>query len=84
MTKLTKIYSLIAASLLASAPVLALAASSEIDANGDGVLTIEEVQAVYPDVNTDAFTAMDLNADGALDESEVQAAQDAGTMPTSG
>ncbi len=56
---------------------------AEMDVNGDGVLTIDEVQAAYPDVDTDAFTAMDLNADGALDSEEVAAAQEAGIMPTS-
>lgn len=57
-------------------------AVAETDANGDGVLTIDEVQAVMPDVTADAFNMMDLNADGALDSTEVQAAQDAGLMPT--
>ncbi|WP_299965516.1 hypothetical protein [uncultured Roseobacter sp.] len=51
------------------------------DANGDGVLTIDEVQAVFPDVTAEDFTTMDLNADGALDEAEVQSAQEAGLMP---
>lgn len=51
------------------------------DANGDGVLTIDEVQAAYPDITAESFSTMDLNADGALDEAEVQAAQEAGLMP---
>jgi len=54
-----------------------------IDVNGDGVLTIDEVQAVFADVSTDGFCAMDLNADGALDADEVAAAQEAGPMPAS-
>jgi hypothetical protein len=54
---------------------------ADIDANGDGVLTIDEVQAVFSDVSTDGFSAMDLNADGALDADEVIAAQEAGLMP---
>ena len=58
----------------------ALAAMSA-DSNGDGVLTIDEVQAVMPEVTVEAFSAMDLNADGALDAAEVEAAQDAGLMP---
>jgi hypothetical protein len=56
-------------------------AATEVDANGDGVLTIDEVQAVFPEVTADSFTAMDLNADGALDDDEVVAAQQAGMMP---
>jgi len=57
------------------------AGAAEVDANGDGVLSVVEVQNVYPDVTADQFTAMDLNADGALDEAEVTAAQEAGLMP---
>lgn len=60
---------------------LAAYAATNADANGDGVLSIDEVQAVMPDVTAEAFSAMDLNSDGALDEAEVQAAQDAGLMP---
>lgn len=56
-------------------------AANAADTNGDGVLTIDEVQAVMPDISADAFNVMDLNADGALDADEVQAAQDAGLMP---
>lgn len=56
--------------------------AAAIDANGDGVLTIDEVQALYPDVTADAFSAMDLNADGTLDAEEVSAAEEAGVMPT--
>ena len=65
-------------------PALAMSsAAQEIDANGDGLLTIEEVQAVHPDVTTESFSAMDMNADGALDDEEVNAATDAGLMPAS-
>lgn len=58
-------------------------AATEVDTNGDGVLTIDEVQAVYPEITTEAFSAMDVNADGALDDDEVVAAQEAGMMPPS-
>ncbi len=49
--------------------------------NGDGLLSVTEVQAVFPDVTAEQFSAMDLNADGALDDAEVQAATEAGMMP---
>lgn len=61
--------------------VSAVSAATEADANGDGVLTLDEVQAVMPDVTVETFSAMDLNDDGALDAAEVQAAQEAGLMP---
>jgi len=59
------------------------AAQSSADANGDGVLTIEEVQAVLPEVDADGFSAMDTNGDGALDEAEIAVAQEAGLLPPS-
>lgn len=63
-------------------PTLA-AAQSAADTNGDGVLTIEEVQAVVPDVDADTFSAMDANADGVLDVDEIAIAQEAGLLPPS-
>jgi hypothetical protein len=59
-------------------------AATEVDKNADGVLTIDEVQAAYPDITPETFSVLDVNADGALDSDEVQAAQAAGTMPAPG
>lgn len=56
-------------------------AATAADSNGDGLLTITEIQAVLPDVSAELFTAMDLNADGALDAAEIEAAQEAGLLP---
>ncbi|WP_083445164.1 hypothetical protein [Ruegeria sp. 6PALISEP08] len=56
-------------------------AQSTADANGDGVLTIEEVQAVVPSVDADTFSTMDANGDGALDADEIAVAQEAGLLP---
>ena len=64
-------------------PVLAMGQSATIDANGDGMLTLDEVQAVYPEVTSDMFMEMDGDGDGLLNAEEVAAAQDAGTMPAS-
>lgn len=55
--------------------------AAEADTNGDGLLSVAEVQAVYPDVTAEQFAAMDLNADGGLDDAEVQSATEAGMMP---
>ena len=55
--------------------------AAELDSNGDGLLSVSEVQAVYPDITAETFSAMDLNADGALDDGEIVAAQEAGVMP---
>lgn len=59
----------------------AVSAQSSADANGDGVLTIDEVQAVMPEITPEDFSLMDTNADGTLDGSEIDAAQEAGLMP---
>ncbi|MBY5932342.1 hypothetical protein KUV51_04960 [Tateyamaria omphalii] len=65
-----------------SLPVIAVAEiPADLDTDADGVLTIDEVQASFPEVTSDGFSAMDLNADGVLDEDEVTAAQEAGLMP---
>jgi hypothetical protein len=71
---------ILGASITAGLASMAIAAT-EIDTNGDGVLTLDEVQAVFPEISTESFTAMDANADGALDDTEISAAQDAGMMP---
>jgi Ca2+-binding EF-hand superfamily protein len=43
-----------------------LALLHEVDANGDGLLTLPEIQAVYPDFSAQAFAALDMNGDGVL------------------
>ena len=72
----------LALSLLAGAALAMSQTASAIDANGDGVLTIDELQAVHPDLDAETFSSMDLNADGTLDADEVSAAEEAGVMPT--
>jgi hypothetical protein len=65
-------------------PVFAMGQSAtSADANEDGVLSLAEVQAVYPDMSEDQFMTIDLNADGMLEDAEVKAAQEAGLMPAS-
>ena len=58
-------------------------ASDAIDTNADGMVTIEEIQAMYPDVTAEQFSEADTNADGSLDADELQAAQDAEILPAS-
>ncbi len=78
-----KPYYLIGISIAALTLPGVLLAQSSTDANGVGVLTIEEIQAVLPDVDADTFSAMDANGDGALDADEVAVAQEAGLLPPS-
>ena len=56
--------------------------ATQADSNEDGVLSLAEVQAVYPQVIEDMFITADLNGDGALEDAEITAAQEAGLMPS--
>ena len=72
--------------LTTSAALLALAApawaQSAMDTDGDGNVTMEELQAAYPDATEETFAAIDTDADGILSAAEIEAAQAAGTLPT--
>nr|WP_273499712.1 hypothetical protein [Lentibacter algarum] len=75
----------LAALVTAISPALAMSDSAvEVDTNGDGVLSLEEVQAVCPSVTTEEFETMDANADGSLDDTEIKTAEEAGMMSTDG
>lgn len=62
--------------LILSAPALLAQ-----DADGDGLVTMEELTAAYPDVTEEAFTEADTNGDGALNAEELAAAREAGLIP---
>jgi len=65
-------------------PAFAMGQSAtQADANEDGVLSLAEVQAVFPDMTEDQFITIDINGDGMLEDAEVKAAQEAGLMPAS-
>ena len=72
-----------AAILALATPSLAVSLS-ELDANGDGVVTLKEVQAVYPEITAKEFSTVDTNGDGSVDEKEVRAAEKAGLLPKIG
>lgn len=61
-----------------------LSAQSEIDTDGDGLLSYNELLAAYPAITEENFIALDTNADGAVDGDEMKAAIEAGTLPTEG
>jgi len=63
-------------------PRLPAWAATEVDANGDGVMTLDEMQALFPDVTEEAITTEDTDADGALSDGEMVAAQEAGVIPS--
>ena len=59
-------------------------AMSDADANDDKMLSMEEMQAAYPEINEDQFTLADANGDGALTEQELKDAVEAGVLPDLG
>lgn len=57
-------------------------AQTVMDADGDGNVTLEEAQAVMPEMTEDSFASMDSDADGVLSTAEVAAATEAGLLPS--
>lgn len=63
-------------------PAFAMGQSAtQVDSNEDGVLSLAEMQAVYPDMTEEQFATVDTNGDGVLEDAEVKAAQEAGLIP---
>ncbi|MFU1476588.1 EF-hand domain-containing protein [Roseovarius sp. C7] len=54
---------------------------AEINTNGDGLITADELSAVFPDVTAEAFAEIDADGNGAVDDAEMQAATEAGLIP---
>ena len=67
------------AALLAG-PVLAQAA---MDTDADGMYSMEELMAAFPDMTQETFTTADANGDGSLDAEELAQAQADGLIPAS-
>lgn len=78
---LKKLTVLIASGVIASAGAAYAASFADLDADGDGVITQEELAAAYPEVGEDAMAAVDANGDGQISEDEHAAAVDAGLLP---
>ncbi|MEM6635242.1 MAG: hypothetical protein AAF667_05055 [Pseudomonadota bacterium] len=74
--------------VLALLPILTIAGTAafaaDLDADGDGMVTYEEILAAYPEVSEETFTTADADGDGMLSASEVAAAADAGLIPAQG
>lgn len=66
---------------LAAVFASAAAAATELDTDGDGLVTLEEISAALPEITEETFTMMDANGDGTLDEDELAEARDAGMLP---
>ena len=56
-------------------------AMTELDTDGDNMLTMEELQAAYPSITAEQFSAADVDADGMINEGELADARAAGLIP---
>lgn len=70
----------LAATLTLAAALAAGEARANPDANGDGLISFDELASVV-EIDRSGFDALDTNGDGALDGAEVAAAQEAGKLP---
>lgn len=62
-----------------AAPAFALMVS-DVDTDGDGLISFTEMTVKYPDLTEDVFGEIDASADGFVDETELAAALSAGTI----
>ncbi|MEM8632816.1 MAG: hypothetical protein AAGF74_16415 [Pseudomonadota bacterium] len=62
----------------------AAAFAQDIDTNGDGMVSYEELLASFPSLSEASFTTADADGDGMLNGEELAAAQEAGLIPARG
>lgn len=60
---------------------LAAVAQASADSDGDGLVSVEEFAAAYPDTTPGLFETLDTDESGYLEEVEIAAAQEAGLIP---
>lgn len=71
----------LALGMISAFAVQANAQTMVTDADGNGVYSMEELVAAYPDLTEETFTAADTNEDGSIDAEELAAAIEAGNIP---
>lgn len=52
-----------------------------VDADGNGLWSLEELQTVYPTLTEETFLTIDANADGGVDVAELTAAMADNLLP---
>lgn len=72
---------LIAAAAIGSIAIANHAMAHELDTDQDGLYSLVEFQAEYPNMTQAEYDALDTNADGAVDPDEFAAAVADGTLP---
>lgn len=58
------------------------ALAHELDTDQDGLYSLAELQAEYPDLTQLKYDALDINKDGAVDAAEFDAAVSGGVLPS--
>ena len=59
----------------------AIAQTQVSDTDGDGVFSMEELQAAIPDMTEGLFALVDADGDGVVSAEELASAEAAGTIP---
>ena len=75
--KTTPILALASAGLLA---VTGAAFAHEMDADGDGNYTLEEIRSDFADLTEEDYALLDTNGDGVVDAEEIEAARADGPL----
>lgn len=69
---------------LAAALLVATGAFAQVevdDADGDGVYSMDEIAAAFPDMTEDQFAEIDIDESGTIDADELASASEAGLLP---
>lgn len=77
---MTKNWLFITPAMLMAGAAFAQATMGDIDDDGDGMASFDELTAFYSALSEDVFAEADSDGDGLLDESELAAAQEAGLL----
>ncbi|MEL6689255.1 MAG: hypothetical protein AAFP28_02955 [Pseudomonadota bacterium] len=60
---------------------IALSIDADTDANADGLLSFEEMQAAMPELTEELFLLIDRTEDGLIDADELAQAEEAALLP---
>lgn len=71
---------LVLGSIAAFAAGAANAQTVVTDTDGNGVYSMEELKAAYPDITAEDFSTVDVDGNGSIDADELQAAREQGTL----
>lgn len=71
------------AALILAATAGAVSAAGEMDTDGDGMYSFNELLVAYPALTEETYGTIDANGDGGIDDAELASALDAGILPAS-